>query len=325
MSDHAVERDCRRLLDADPAEVVEVSGFTSDAFRVRTDSGDAVVLKYPQLAPRVEPAVVRRVSLPRAPTVLAADDGGDASAPCFVMPHYEGRTQPIEAYPADVQRTLAREVGRFLRRLREATTESAFGPFEYDDGLRVTGWTESTPFESWPAAVDDVAADHRSLARGTELEPVVDRATTCLRDRRERLPETPPAALSYFDAIGPNLVVADGRLSTVLDWEGVGVTDSRLSVVVAMNRFANISARRDGPARERLLGAVETGYGEAVRTAPWFDSYRLLAVLDLATYGYRLGRPPDAELIEWYRTSLRRIMDGRRPPTAPTSGRVSRS
>ncbi|MFB6126496.1 MAG: phosphotransferase family protein [Halolamina sp.] len=316
-----------------------MSGFTSEAFRVRTDGGDAVVIKYPCHAPRVEPAVLERLSLPEAPTVLAVGDGRETSAPCFAMPRYEGTTQPVADYPADVQETLARAVGRFLRRLRETApvpatatetttetpVEAAFGRFEYDDGFRVTGWTESTPFESWPAAVEDMVARDVSVARGTELESIARRVAAFLSDRREQLPEAPPAAVSYFDAIGPNLVVNDGRLSAVLDWEGVGVADSRLSVVAAMNRFANVSARREASNREPLLAAIEAGYGEPVRTAEWFDAYRLLVVLDLATYGYRLGRPPAEELVAWYRESLRRIMDGRRVPTAPTPEPKTRS
>jgi Ser/Thr protein kinase RdoA (MazF antagonist) len=247
-------------LDGDPARAVCKLGGPS----VRT--GDVI-----------EPLVLRLVTattdLP-APGVLAsgtlrrANDGESADSDAFRPARdywglYEFRDgappTPFDALDSDVRRGIIREAGAFLARLHAAHQ------FERTGGL---GRTDGDLRICEHAGLDAPGLAQRLAGRRSGADPV------------DRQP-----VLTHGDLFPGNLLVADGKITAVLDWGNAHVTTAGYALARAEMRFVDWFRFPSGE-RRALRTALRKGYRQYREIPADYErhasAYKLLWLLQSA-------------------------------------------
>lgn len=213
-------------------------------------------------------AIRERTSVP-VPPVLAA---GEADGVAYMVTAYVAGRDLHERFaglePAQ-RRALARTFGEHLGALHEQFRFDGYGSLVVDDD-ELTAWRESWPawlaeygrsaVERLPAAFDPVREGVRALL----AEPAVDTA--------------PPARLFPWDFRPGNALVADGRLTAILDWEAPLAAAPALAAAKAEHLVADWYVADPTPLREAFC----EGY-ERVRPYPAVQPvHRATAVADSA-------------------------------------------
>lgn len=192
-------------------------------------------------------AIRERTSVP-VPPVLAA---GETDGVAYMVTAYVAGGDLHERFaglePAQ-RRALVRTFGEHLGALHEQFRFDGYGSLVVDDG-ELTAWRESWPawlaeygrsaVERLPAAFDPV----REGARALLAEPAVDTA--------------PPARLFPWDFRPGNALVADGRLTAILDWEAPLAAAPALAAAKAEYLVADWYGTGPTPLREAFCEGYE--------------------------------------------------------------------
>lgn len=244
-----------------PITPVASAGTDNALYRL----GDALAVRLPRIHWAVGQADKEDTWLPRlapalplaVPAVLAHGAPGAGYPYSWAVYRWLGGDNAAESPPADSVAAAA-ELAGFLRALQQIDTTG--GPRAADHGLRGA-----------PLAGRD-AATRQAIAT---LDGVIDAAAaTAVWEHALSVGEWPgPPVWFHGDLLPGNLLVADGRLSAVIDWNGLGVGDPACDLVIAWALFAG--AGRD--AFRVALGVDDAtwarGRGHALSQALIFIPY----------------------------------------------------
>ena len=212
-----------------PITPVPSAGTDNALYRL----GDALAVRLPRIhwavgqvdkeatwLPRLAPALPLAV-----PTVLAHGAPGAGYPYPWAVYRWLGGANAAEQPPADMRRA-ALDLARFLLALQRLDTSG--GPAAIDHGLRGA-----------PLAGRD-AATRQAIAA---LDGAIDaNAATAVWEEALRAGEWDrPPRWFHGDLLPGNLLVAGGRLSAVIDWNGLGVGDPACDLVIAWALFTGQS------------------------------------------------------------------------------------
>lgn len=234
---------------------------------------------------------------------LEESEDGPFGGPFFVMDRAHGRA-PNVWRPADRQaleanweasRGLARDLVANLVAIHSVSADRAASLLETRD---------------YPSLVDHWQAiqDSMSLIR----DPVIDEAYAWLRER-----EPPPLddCLVHGDYRIGNCLIAEDRISAILDWELAFCGDPRFDIGYASLRYLGGKFLRPG---SELLGAVadrewfyseyerlsgRTLSREAITTFSVLGALMLTAILNTGVWMYQAGRTTDIRML-WSRFAI---------------------
>ncbi|MBK7218788.1 MAG: aminoglycoside phosphotransferase family protein [Candidatus Promineofilum sp.] len=212
-----------------PITPVPSAGTDNALYRL----GDDLAVRLPRIHWAVGQAAKEDHWLPRlapalplaVPTVLAHGAPGAGYPYPWAVYRWLGGANAAEQPPADMRRA-ALDLARFLLALQRLDTSG--GPAAIDHGLRGA-----------PLAGRD-AATRQAIAA---LDGAIDaNAATAVWEEALRAGEWDrPPRWFHGDLLPGNLLVAGGRLSAVIDWNGLGVGDPACDLVIAWALFAGES------------------------------------------------------------------------------------
>lgn len=212
-----------------PIAPVPSAGTDNALYRL----GDALAVRLPRIhwamgqvdkeatwLPRLGPALPLAV-----PAVLAHGAPGAGYPYPWAVYRWLGGANAAEAPPADMSQA-ALDLAHFLLALQRLDTTG--GPAALDHGLRGA-----------PLAGRDADTRQAIAALGDTMDAAAATAVweEALRAREWRR----PPVWFHGDLLPGNLLVADGRLSAVIDWNGLGVGDPACDLVIAWALFAGES------------------------------------------------------------------------------------
>ncbi|MFC5366838.1 phosphotransferase family protein [Salinirubrum litoreum] len=250
--------------------------------------------------------VGRRTSIP-VPQVRAVgqiDDRGYAVTDA--VPGDDLHTR-FAGFASDRQRALCRTFGRGLAELHELSEFDSYGPVafvgdweKFVGGVRrgedapgpdsfgvvstdekqcdVTALPGRTPSDDWHAWLRNYV-DTGLRALPAEFDDLRDRLTTVIDAdvAEDRVPPAPTSRLFPWDFRPGNALVADDRVTAMLDWGEPLAADPALSVAKTEHLLADWYV--EPPANTDLRRAFRAGY-ESVRPIPSVPSaYRVVAVV----------------------------------------------
>lgn len=279
----AVERATgETVLDHEPLD-----SLASDVYLATLSGSGRVVVKVPSIesgrlsSPRLLSLVHEQTEVP-VPRVLAVQDETD---PAFLVLEYvDGRhvDHPDELSAREV-RAVARSFGGTLGALHEMTIPvSTFGRVRCDDdGLHTV-----EGFDSWRPRLADTMAINLDALEGLALGDLAAPVRAHLDDALPTVPDVTTPALHYHDCKVENVVLStdsEGPLfEAVLDWEALETTHWAYTLAFPEVSFAR---RQSVLPVEDVLRALHEGYadvrgwGAVPLEAPWFDTYRLAALV----------------------------------------------
>jgi aminoglycoside phosphotransferase (APT) family kinase protein len=171
------------------------------------------------------------------PQVVAHDDGsGPLGVPCYLMTEVAGATYrtaaDLEALGADRTRDLGLEVARSLAVVHSVDVAAV--------GLASLGRADGF-----------LARQIRTWHRQLDLTPDADLAARLVDELERRKPADDPGRLVHGDFRLDNLLIDDGQVTAVLDWEMATVGDpaTDLALLLTYGRLPHVV---DGPARALL-------------------------------------------------------------------------
>ena len=204
-----------------PITPVPSAGTDNALYRL----GDALAVRLPRIhwavgqvdkeatwLPRLAPALPLAV-----PTVLAHGAPGAGYPYPWAVYRWLGGANAAEAPPADMSQA-ALDLAHFLLALQRLDTTG--GPAALDHGLRGA-----------PLAGRDAATRQAIAALTSEIDAVA--ATAVWEDALRAGEWDRPPVWFHGDLLPGNLLVTDGRLSAVIDWNGLGVGDPACDLVIA--------------------------------------------------------------------------------------------
>ena len=260
----------RRLLAAQfpqwaglPVLPVPSAGTDNALYRL----GDDLAVRLPRIHWAVGQAAKEDAWLPRlaptlplaVPTVLAHGQPGEGYPYPWAVYTWLGGANAAQSPPDDIV-TAAVELAGFLRALQRIDTTG--GPRAADHGLR------GAPLSGRDAATREAIA---------VLDSTIDTAaaTAIWEDALRAAEWNRPPVWFHGDLLPGNLLVAGGRLSAVIDWNGLGVGDPACDLVIAWALFAGESRA----AFRAVLGVDDAmwarGRGHALSQALIFIPYYL--------------------------------------------------
>ena len=212
-----------------PITPVPSAGTDNALYRL----GDALAVRLPRIhwavgqvdkeatwLPRLGPALPLAV-----PAVLAHGAPGAGYPYPWAVYRWLGGANAAEAPPADMSQA-ALDLAHFLLALQRLDTTG--GPAALDHGLRGA-----------PLAGRDADTRQAIAALGDTMDAA---AATAVWEEALRAREWHrPPVWFHGDLLPGNLLVADGRLSAVIDWNGLGVGDPACDLVIAWALFAGES------------------------------------------------------------------------------------
>ena len=262
--------------------------------------GDALAARLPRIHWAVGQADKEDTWLPRlapalplaVPAVLAHGAPGAGYPYPWAVYRWLGGANAAEEPSADM-RQAALDLAGFLLALQQLDTTG--GPAAVDHGLRGA-----------PLAGRDAATREAIAALGEDIDAA---AATAVWDAALRAGEWHrPPVWFHGDLLPGNLLVSGGRLSAVIDWNGLGVGDPACDLVIAW-------ALLDGESRAVFRAAL------GVDDATWARGrgHALSQALIFIPY-YRLTNPLG---VAYHRRTLAAVLaeGAYRRPRVMTSGR----
>jgi len=273
----------RRVIDATPTE----GGLANTNIRVRLDDGTSLLVRIPTRDPDgwTREAALHRAMAGIAPRLLYAAGRSAIDRPVMILEWIEGeRLETVAPTMADAAlAVLARALGASLaaiHAMRFATT-----------GSLGTNLAVATPF---PVGADGLSAFlDRCLVTGRGGERLgagLTRTILTLVAREGHRLDTAlgPPCLVHSDFNGSNILIRDGRVAAILDWEFAFAGDPLLD-------FANITRPPLGQ-RPGFADALASGYRAAGGILP-DDWPRLARLVDLYNWADFLARPDPGEAL----------------------------
>jgi aminoglycoside phosphotransferase (APT) family kinase protein len=204
------------------------------------------------------------------------DEHPDLPAPFALLAAMPGEAVPRTELPELSDRTLervARETGRQLAALHAVDAVDAFGFLRYDgppadgdppradpDRIAVVD-----PETDWRDRLHDWAGDALADLRDTRFSDLAPRVEPVLRKRIDALSGPFEPALSRVDQALENVLLRDGRLTAVLDWEFTTAATPANDVVMVAWSLAGgpfLFAPETPDRRDLVREAVLAGYAD---------------------------------------------------------------
>lgn len=258
---------------------------------LRRDAPSTVAVSRSRLEEFAFLEVAHRAGVPVPEPWCASSDPGVLGKPFYLMARVEGETRGARLVkdPAVVARgsELAAELGRALARIHELRPPLPELPF-----LEV-------PADPLAARIGEL---RRHLDRLGEPQPVLEWGLRCLERAR---PGSGEITLVHGDFRTGNLMLREGRLAAVLDWEFACLSDplEDLGWMLAKCwRFGAVERECGGLGpREPFLVAYEAASGRRVdrRAVRWFEllgTLRWAVVALLQAERHASGRERSLEL-----------------------------
>lgn len=285
-----------------PLTATLIAGGRSNlTYRVVDASGAAYVLRRPPLGHVLESAhdmgrehrilaAVGPTDVPVAPVLGWCPDPAVNDAPFYVMGFVEGTVLDSEnagaALPADERATIGVDVVDILGRLHALDPDEVglgdLGRKEDYLGRQLRRWQKQ-----WEAAkqreLPEMEEAHRRLA--------------------ERRPEQQGASIVHGDYRLGNMIVRDGAVAAILDWELCTLGDPLADVGYLLNDWAQPGEQPPGEAaaptaaggfgtRDEVLARYEAATGRDLGEIDYyraFQSWRLASIAEGVYARYRLG------------------------------------
>ena len=258
-------------------------GVTNAVYVVGMDDGSERVLRVSspgtgeRLAAQVWAMAASRACGALVPRVLAHDtEGRTFPDPYLLMERVPGVPPPRARPDRDATRKVTVEMGRQLAKIHSVRVDG-FGPLERSGGdyrgRYGTMWgAVEAELERWVAAIGSEA-----------LPPALrDEVRVCLGRVRERgLFELERPVLVHRDFQFRNVLVAEGRLSGIVDFDKVEAGDAARDFAVLYP--GDVAVVREGY-EEGRPGALGERFGERLR------AYRLLGSLERLWHDEAAGR-----------------------------------
>ena len=273
----------RRVIEATPTE----GGLANTNIRVRLDDGTSLLVRIPTRDPDgwAREAALHRTMAGIAPRLLSAAGRSAIDRPVLILEWIEGdRLERVAPALADTAlAVLAREMGTSLaaiHAMRFATTGSLGADL-----------VVATPFPVGAAGLsaflERCLVDGRGGGRlGAGLTQAI--LTLAAREGHRLDAALGPPCLVHADFHGSNILIRDGRVAAILDWEFAFAGD-------ALFDFANITRSPLGQ-RAGFADALASGYRAAGGILP-DDWPRLARLVDLYNWADFLARPDPGEAL----------------------------
>lgn len=279
-----------------PMEYLRSSGTDNAMWRVRVETGVDVVVRMPRrphAAEMVEQEMklLSALSATQLPSVVGTPTVRHVGEPHEVFPHRWSVLEWLDGTDAwSGRETVSEDSNALAVDLAEAVLiigeladlpapvrgpGSRGGPIE--PLVRTLQWWLDDPQWDAPNRVD-VAAVQRLAAEALEVssEPVVP-------------------GFAHGDLIPGNLLIADGRLTSIIDWGGAGYGDRAQDLSPAWSVF-------DGPSRNTFQDAVGADEAAWIRARTFELEHAVGGVLYYGPRGHPLG--------DVMGRTLGRILDG---------------
>lgn len=309
---------CQRIPDLRPPLTFSLiaGGHSNLTFRFVDGRGASFVLRRPPLGHVLESAhdmgrehrivsAMAGTEVPVAPTYGLCEDPEVNGAPFYVMGYVEGKVlhdgESAGSVPEDEREALGLHVVDVLARLHGIDPDQVglgdLGRKEAYLARQLKRWTKQ-----WEASKTHEIPEMEATARLLE----------------ERMPEQVGAAIVHGDYRLGNMIVGDGRIRAVLDWELCTLGDPLADVGYLLNSWvepgepgAELVPTGVGgfPGREEIRARYEAATGRdlgAINYYRAFSHWRLAAIGQGVYKRYlvgAMGDRPDMDL-EAYKTSV---------------------
>ncbi len=309
---------CQRIPDLRPPLTFSLiaGGHSNLTFRFVDGRGASFVLRRPPLGHVLESAhdmgrehrivsAMAGTEVPVAPTYGLCEDPEVNGAPFYVMGYVEGKVlhdgESARSVPEDDRQALGLHVVDVLARLHGIDPDQVglgdLGRKEAYLARQLKRWTKQ-----WEASKTHEIPEMEATARLLE----------------ERMPEQVGAAIVHGDYRLGNMIVGDGRIRAVLDWELCTLGDPLADVGYLLNSWVEpgepgaemVPTGVGGfPGREEIRARYEAATGRdlgAINYYRAFSHWRLAAIGQGVYKRYlvgAMGDRPDMDL-EAYKTSV---------------------
>lgn len=200
------------------------SGAARESFRVEADSGNVVIYicedtseAYEERFSKEEELlelVNRKTSIPTQ-KILKSDFTKEEVPYLFYIAEEVEGYDPIEHYkwlPREEKKNIVCQAGKFLGELhREVSFEEAGELREEEGDILSEGLTWEEFLERWTEKYVEQFSD-------TPFEDLKEKAHTFFEEHRE-LAETGEDVCLHFDVTPDNIIVKDGEVQALIDWE----------------------------------------------------------------------------------------------------------
>ncbi|MFW5935562.1 MAG: phosphotransferase family protein, partial [Halolamina sp.] len=154
------------------------------------------------------------------PTVYGLDTSAERlSCPYSVVEHVGGdeldEVSAFRSFPRERKRTLVRAMGRTLGARHEETAFDRYGALSAGD----EGLTVDTDERCWASFYTDRYRTHADAATDSPVADLAVAAADLFERTASELDGPPASALLHGDFTPDNLVIRDGDVRAVLDWE----------------------------------------------------------------------------------------------------------
>jgi aminoglycoside phosphotransferase (APT) family kinase protein len=204
------------------------------------------------------------------PTVYALDTSEQRlSYPYSVVDHVGGdeldEVSQFRSFARERKRSLVRAMGRTLGALHERTAFDRYGSLSADgEALTVDGVERD-----WASFYADRYRQHAADAADSPVADLATEAADCFERVAADLDGPAAPALLHGDFTPDNLVIRDGDVRAVLDWEHAKAGDPAWE---AWKLTENVVRLFDGEAREDLRAALTEGYRDAASPSAAFQA-----------------------------------------------------
>lgn len=299
-----------RLLDAS-----QTAGGHHAVYRLTVETADETRQVFLKATPAdKEPTVDLEARLLRmlerhtevpVPSILGIVDEHDTlPAPFVVLAGLPGKTimrTRLDAIADETLRGIARQTGRHLASVHALSAVEGYGFLTHRgqvlDGDRPSGSFDTVavadPEPDWRAQLQAWATGTLDAVGQTRFSEIAPDARPVLEAAIEEVTEPPAPALARIDHAIENVLLRDGEMTGMLDWEfTIAATPAYDLVAVARSLagdpylFAEgVSDRRDVVLDALLVGYSETGPDSVVeRTRRDRECYELLSSLRTMTH-----------------------------------------
>jgi aminoglycoside phosphotransferase (APT) family kinase protein len=240
----------------------------------------------------------RQTDIPVPKIYGIVDDHETIQAPFMLLEAMPGQTRQRTELPSlsdSSLRNIARDTGRHLAHLHQLDAVDSFGFLTADDpilqGESPDGGTDSItvvdPISDWRDRLRDWGIETMTSLEGTRFADVPSDAERVLKHKIENVEGEFEPVLARIDNALENILLENGRLRTMLDWEFTiaatpGYDLSSVTWSLAGGPYlVTLDAPRRTLIREALLDGYRTadGPGSIVQFEANRDCYELLTVL----------------------------------------------
>lgn len=206
-------------------------------------------------------------------------------SPYAVVEHVEGEEltsiSQFKSLPREVKCELLREMGRTLGRLHTETRYDAYGSLSVDQN---NGLYVDEEASDWATYYCDMYEKCAHKGEGSPVDEVAQHAFDFFTSAVTNIEPDDGPVLLHGDYTPDNLIIEDGRIQAVLDWEHATVGCRSREAWEVEENVVNIFATKE--IRADLRDSLWAGYDEAAPLTENFEALKhLFAVGEFSKVG----------------------------------------